>query len=383
MTKRIAILGSTGSIGTNTLDVLSRLGRSYEVTALSGDSNIESLALQTRRVRPKIICVGNEFLAERISASIPSGTKVTFGSEGLGRIVARRDVDLVVFAISGSSCLPALVEAIKNKKRIALANKEALVSAGPMIMKLAAKNDVRIIPVDSEHSAIFQCLDGRVERPAKIYLTGSGGPLLNVPKTKFTSISRASILKHPKWKMGKKISVDSATMMNKGLEVIEAKYLFGIDEKDIEVLIHPEAVIHSMVEFADGSVLAQLATPDMRLPIQYALTYPGRCPAIVERPDFSRIGRLSFSRPDAVKFPCLGLARAAARTGGLAPAVLCAADEEAVRAYLDGKIRFLDIPNIIEHCLARHRNPVHSPTLTDILKAEGWARIEARSICYH
>jgi len=383
MIKKIAILGSTGSIGVNTLDVVSRLGGQFRIIGLSADSNIALLAKQARLHRPKIISVRDRELAKKIKASLPAGVSVTFGLSGLEEIVSRGDVDLVVFAISGTSCLVPLLRAIECKKGIALANKESLVSAGSIVMRLAKKNNVRIIPVDSEHSAIFQCIDGRSDSLSRIYLTGSGGPLLKVSKNKFGSLPKTFILNHPKWKMGKKISVDSATMMNKGLEIIEAKHLFGIDEKLIEVLIHPEAIIHSMVELADGAILAQLGAPDMRLPIQYALTYPVRANNMLKRVDFSKVGRLSFARPDMKKFPCLGLAREASEAGGTAPAVLCSSDEEAVKEYLYGNIGFTDIPKIIGTVLSRHKNvPGKELTVRSVLEAEAWAREETRALCY-
>ena len=381
--ERIAILGSTGSVGVNTLDVISVLKNRFKVVALSADSNIKLLSRQARKFHPKIIAVRDEFMASLIKNSLPSNTRIVLGQVGLSEIAARSDVDTIVFAISGTPCLIPLLEAIRKRKKIALANKEALVSAGPIIIKLARKNNVNIIPVDSEHSAIFQCLDGCDKKISRIYLTGSGGPLLNISKDRFNSLSRKFILNHPKWKMGKKISVDSATMMNKGLEIIEAKHLFGVDEREIEVLIHPEAIIHSMVEFIDGTILAQLGTPDMRLPIQYALTYPERKKNIVKNIDFAKVGKLSFSKPDLDKFPCLELARAAARLGGTAPAVLCACDEEVVKKYLEGKIRFSDITGIIEKVFRKHKSSiVKEPAITDILEAEGWAREETRLLCY-
>ena len=239
MLKKIAVLGSTGSIGSNTLDVASSLKGKIEVVALSADSNIRSLARQARIFRPKVVCISNGSLARQLSRVLHSGTKVICGDSGLKEIVSRRDVDTVVFAISGSACLNPLVAAIKNKKNIALANKEALVSAGSIVMRMAERNGAPIIPIDSEHSAVFQCLEGRRDQLKKIYLTATGGPLLRVPQKKFDSLSRSFILNHPRWKMGRKISVDSATMMNKGLEIIEAKWLFGVDEKDIEVFVHP------------------------------------------------------------------------------------------------------------------------------------------------
>ncbi|MDP3804548.1 MAG: 1-deoxy-D-xylulose-5-phosphate reductoisomerase [Candidatus Omnitrophota bacterium] len=381
---RIAILGSTGSIGVNTLNVISKMKDGFKVMALSADSNLDLLSKQAFIFKPRFACIGTGILPRKVKRLMPARTKTVSGMEGLKEIVSRADIDLVVFAISGSACLVPLIEAIKNKKRIALANKESIVSAGEIIVKLAKKNGVKIIPVDSEHSAIFQCIDGRAGIVSKIYLTGSGGPLRNVDRHKFDSLSRDFILNHPKWKMGKKISVDSATMMNKGLEIIEAKVLFGLPQSRVEILIHPEAIVHSMVEFTDGAILAQLGTPDMRLPIQYALTYPDRKPSLVERVDFSKIKSLSFDKSDVEKFPSLRLARQAAEDGGTAPACLCAADEEAVNNFLAGAIKFSDIPRVIEKVLSRHDNiNRRALTLDDVLAAEDWARQEARSICYH
>jgi 1-deoxy-D-xylulose-5-phosphate reductoisomerase len=380
----VAIFGSTGSIGVNSLDVISRLGSRFKVTALSAESNIELLARQAKKFRPKLVCVGDERLAEAIKPRLPRGTVVLCGPDGLKVISSGPEIDIALFAIAGSACLAPLVNAIKNKKRIALANKEALVSAGPLVMRLVAENGVKIVPIDSEHSAIFQCVDGRAHDISRIYLTGSGGPLLNVPGARFDTLPRSRILNHPKWKMGKKISVDSATMMNKGLEIIEAKYLFGLSEERIEVLIHPEAIVHSMVEFVDGAVLAELGVPDMRLPIQYALTYPDRMPCPVGRVNFSASGGLTFRAPDVRKFPCLGIARDAAASGGTAPAVLCASDEEAVRCYLDRRIKFSDIPRTIEKVLSKHKNNGNSNlTVARVLEAGLWAREETRAICCH
>ncbi len=384
MNKRIAILGSTGSIGTNTLNVVSRARDKFEIIGLSADSNIELLAKQSKVFHPKIISVRDSILAAKIKRQVRGKTKILHGVDGLKEIASRPDVDMVIFAISGSPCLTPLLEAIKNKKEIALANKESLVSAGSIVMKLAKGKGVKIIPIDSEHSAIFQCLEGKADFLYKIYLTGSGGPLLKIPRNRFDSLTRRFILKHPKWKMGKKISVDSATMMNKGLEIIEAKYLFNIDEKFIEVLIHPEAVIHSMVELTDGTIFAQLGIPDMRIPIQYALTYPERFRSAVRRVDFSKLGKLTLEKPDIRKFPCLRLAREALKYGGTHPAVLNASDEEAVKRYLDGAIKFSDIAKIIDKVLSRHRICMgKEPSIDDIIDAEEWAREEVNRLCYH
>jgi len=386
MKQRVAILGSTGSIGINTLDVVSRLPGEFKIIALSAGSNVRLLAEQSRRFRPKVACIGTEELICPLKALLPSRTAITSGTDGLKEIVSRGDVDIIVLAIAGTAAIIPLVEAVKlgRARRIALANKEALVSAGPIVTHLASRSGAEIIPVDSEHSAIFQCIGPRREYLSKIYLTGSGGPLLNVSARDFDSLARKTILAHPRWKMGRKISVDSATMMNKGLEIIEAKYLFDISEDRIEVLIHPEAIIHSMVEFIDGSVLAQLAVPDMRIPIQYALTYPSRRRSTFRSVDFSKVGSLTFQEPDIRRFPCLELAREAVRSGGTAPAALCAADEEAVRAYLGGSIRFSEIPKVIEKVLSRHNNAIgRGLSIQNVLDAEGWAKEEARAICSH
>jgi 1-deoxy-D-xylulose-5-phosphate reductoisomerase len=381
--KGIAVLGSTGSIGRNALDVLSRLRSDFEVVALSAGSNVKLLAEQAKAFRPRVVFAENGS-GKDILRLIPKGIEVESGRDGIARIVSRPDVDIILLAIAGTACIPAFVKAAQSGKRIALANKEALVSAGPVIMRMVGRSGSEVIPVDSEHSAIFQCLSGSAVKADKIYLTGSGGPLLNVPKTKFASVSVDQILKHPKWKMGRKISVDSATMMNKGLEIIEAQHLFGIDQKRIEVLIHPEAIVHSMVEFSDGAVIAQLGAPDMRIPIQYALTYPYRRAGTVQGVDFAAVSKLTFRRPDLSKFPCLGMARAAARSGGTAPAALCAADEEAVNMYLDKKIRFTEIPKVIEKIMARHKNRSGDGlTIDEVMRAGEWAKEEARSICYH
>lgn len=381
--KRIALLGSTGSIGVSAIDVIAASPARFAVTALSADSNIALLAQQARRVKPRVVCIGDARRLAEARRAMPAGVAVVSGQDGLRRIVARRDVDLALFAIAGSACLAPLIEAIENRKGVALANKEALVAAGDIIMRRAAARGVKILPIDSEHSAVFQCLEGKADQPRRIVLTASGGPLLDVPRSRFDRLPRRAILRHPKWRMGRKISVDSATMMNKGLEIIEACRLFGIGESLVDVVIHPEAIIHSMVEFADGSVLGQMSMPDMRLPIQYALTYPDRLPSRVKRLDLCSVGSFTFRVPDARRFPCLGLARAAAQDGRTFPAVLNAADEIAVSAYLDGAIRFSAIPAVIEKVLSRHApRGSRAVTLGDVLAAESWGREETRGLCY-
>jgi len=383
MLRKIALLGSTGSIGVNALKVASSLKDKIRIIALSADSNIKLLAEQARVFKPSVICVRDSLLAAKIKKMVPSGTEILCGNDGLEDIVSRNDIDTAVFAISGSSCINPLAKAIKVKKRIALANKEALISAGSYLMRLAKENKVPIIPIDSEHSAIFQCLEGKREYLKKIYLTATGGPLLNIPESGFDKLTPRFIINHPKWKMGKKISVDSATMMNKGLEIIEAKWLFDVDEKDIDVLVHPEAIIHSMIELLDGTFFAQLSMPDMRVPIQYAITYPDRFTNNLNNLNFSVIRKLSLEKPDLKKFPCLGLARLALKRGGTYPAVLNAADEEVVRKYLDRKIKFSRIPYIIEKVLSNHAgSKIKELSLNDIFDAERWAKEEVQKFCH-
>ena len=382
MRKRIAILGSTGSIGINALKVASSLGDKFEVVALSAGSNIKELAAQSRRYGPKVLCVRDEPSARKLASSISPSITVLNGISGLEEIVSRNDVDMVLFAISGSSCLIPLIRAINNKKAVALANKEALVSAGAIVMELAKKKRVSIIPIDSEHSAIFQCLEGKRDYLKKIYLTATGGSLLDVAKNRFNHISRAAVLNHPKWKMGNKITVDSATMMNKGLEIIEARWLFDIEARDIEVLVHPEAIIHSMIELVDGMVFAQMSMPDMRIPIQYAMTYPERFRTKTAPVDFLKLKDLTFRPPDTNKFPCLRLAREALVDGGTYPAVLNAADEEAVNEYLKGSINFTHIPVVIEKVLSRHKAGRGKLSICDVIGAERWAREEIHKLCH-
>ncbi|MDP2929049.1 MAG: 1-deoxy-D-xylulose-5-phosphate reductoisomerase [Candidatus Omnitrophota bacterium] len=379
--KRMAVLGSTGSIGRNALEVIAFLKDRFEIVALSADSNTKELAIQAKKFNPKVVCVRDHSLAKKLKSKISSEITILSGASGLEEIVSRGDVDMVLFAISGSACLFPLIRAVKNGKRVALANKEALVSGGSIVMPLVKKKRASIIPIDSEHSAIFQCLEGKRKFLKKIYLTATGGPLLDVPGMKFDSIPREIILNHPKWKMGNKISVDSATMMNKGLEIIEARWLFDVEEPCIDVLVHPEAIIHSMVELIDGTVFAQMGFPDMRVPIQYAITYPERFDTKVGFMDFSKVKNLSFREPDLSKFPCLRLAREALKDGGTYPSVLNAADEEAVNGYLHGKINFSRIPVMVEKVLERHNGNKGKLTIGDIIEAESWAREEIKKQC--
>jgi len=368
--QRVAILGSTGSIGTSALDVIARFSDDFEVTALSTNSNIGLLARQVKRFKPKAVCVVNKDKARRFKGKIKKYEE----EEGLCRMVQEVKMDILIVGIVGSSALLPILSALSNVKRIALANKEALVMAGDIIMKRAKRKGVKILPVDSEHNAIFQCIAPRDARQVKnIYLTGSGGPFLRTPKSHFRNITPRQAVNHPKWKMGKKISVDSATMMNKGLEVIEAHHLFGLGVDRINVVIHPETVVHSMVEFLDGSILAQMGTCDMRMPIQYALTYPSRSPSPVKGIVFSELKKLHFHKPDFKKFPCLELAYEAASLGRSYPSVLNASNEIAVAEFLKGRIRFTDIPKTIEKVLRSHK-PARNIALRDILEADKWAR---------
>ncbi|MFA4989926.1 MAG: 1-deoxy-D-xylulose-5-phosphate reductoisomerase [Candidatus Omnitrophota bacterium] len=378
--KNIAILGASGSIGQNTLNVIRNYPDKFRVIALSVNSDIGRLASQIREFKPLAVCVSDEDRALALSRKIKSGVKVFSGRQGLEELVRDKRIDQVVFAISGSSCLTPLVSAIESGKDIALANKEALVMAGPIITRLARKNKVRLMPIDSEQSAIWQCLEGE-ERGAlkKVYLTASGGPLRKLNKREWQDIRLKQVLKHPRWKMGRKITVDSATLMNKGLELLEAMFLFGLSASQIKVLVHPEALIHSMVEFIDGVLIAQLSTTDMRIPIQYALSYPQRLKNALPEIDFYKLGALHFEKPDLKKFPCLGLAYTAARRLGTFPCVLNAANEIAVAEFLKEKLRFRHIPEVSAKVTRSHTNKLN-PALSDILQADAWARQEARRV---
>lgn len=378
--KNIAVLGSTGSIGESTLDVIRKFPDDFRVVSLSVNSDINGLYKQIKEFKPFSVCVRDKSAAGQLSARINSSTKIYCGNEGLEELVKDKRISQVMFALSGSAALPPLVSAIKSNKDIALANKEALVMAGQIIMRMAAKHKVMILPVDSEQSAIWQILSGRAgESVRSVYLTASGGPFRDKLKKKLTSVTVSEVLRHPRWKMGRKITVDSATLMNKGLELLEAMFLFNLEAVKIKVLIHPEAIIHSMVEFEDGVVMAQLSAPDMRFPIQYALSYPKRLKNNLERVDFYRLKRLNFEKPDFDKFPCLGLAYQAAKDLGSAPAVLNAANEVSVNSFLDKKIGFLDIAKIVYKVMRRHRR-VDNPDLAQVMQLDAWAREEAKGI---
>jgi len=375
--KQIAVLGSTGSIGRNTLDVIRKFPDKFKVVALSAHSNTGLLSAQSREFKPGLVCVTNETRSASWKSGLKYKSKLFCGFTGLEEMLEDSRIDMVVLAISGSSALLPLWKALQEKKEIATANKEALVMAGPLINRMAARKKIKIIPIDSEQSAIWQCLDA--EDPTKlkrIYLTASGGPFRGRTKAQLKRITVKDALMHPRWKMGKKITIDSATLMNKGLEVLEAMCLFGMGAEKIEVVIHPESIIHSMVEFVDGVVMAQLSATDMRIPIQYAMSYPDRLASNIKRIDFVKLKSLNFAKPDFDKFPCLRLAYEAARQGGTLPCVLNAANEISVSAFLDKKIGFASIPKIIEKVMKRHRN-IKEPALSDILDTDSWARREA------
>jgi len=379
--KYVAVLGSTGSIGKNTLDVIKHTRNDFKAVALTTNSNVDVLYRQIIEHKPLFACVQDKLAAYRLKNMPGLGkTKLFTGEDGLRSIVEDKRIDRVLLAISGSSALRPLLATIDSGKDIAMANKEALVMAGPLITARAKRKKSRIIPVDSEESAIWQCLDGQDRSKLKnIYLTASGGPLRRVPKKDFSKITVKQVLRHPRWKMGKKITVDSATLMNKGLEVLETVFLFDVRPQDIKVVIHPEAIIHSMVEFIDHSVLAQLSATDMRIPIQYALSYPERLPVSLPGVDFYKLGSLHFDKPDFNKFPCLGLSYEAARLMGSAPCVLSAANEVSVKRFLEGKLKFVSIPKVIAKVLKKHR-VISNPSLGDILQADAWAREEALDI---
>lgn len=378
--KKIVILGSTGSIGRNTLEVISRFPRHFKVVGLSANSSISALISQARRFRPRSLCVGDPRSALRVKRELGGTVNVFSGTSGLREMASQVEADMIVFAISGSAAALPLLEAVRKGRSVALANKESLVMAGEIIMREKQRHNAQILPIDSEQSAIWQCLAGNGrESLSRIYITASGGPLRKMPASSFKGLTADVILKHPKWEMGSKITVDSATLMNKGFEVIEARWLFNIGSENIKVLIHPEVVIHSMCEFRDGSIIAQMASCDMKLPIQYALSFPRRLQSIVRPVDFLKIRNLTFVKPDTGKFPCLNFAYEADREGGLAPCVLNASNEEAVNAFLSGRISFDRIPYIVEKALSRKHNK-KGPDLKEILDADDWARNEARRL---
>ncbi|WP_458397076.1 1-deoxy-D-xylulose-5-phosphate reductoisomerase [Anaerotignum sp.] len=380
--RKISILGSTGSIGTQTLEVVEIL-ENIKVMAITGNSNVKLLEEQARKFQPELIAVMDEKNAEILKEKLSDlNIRVVSGMDGLVEAATYEGVDTVVTSVVGNVGLKPTFEAIRAGKNIALANKETLVSAGQLVMDLAKKHNINIYPVDSEHSAIFQSLQGnegnKIER---ILLTASGGPFRGKNREELLHVTAADALKHPNWSMGNKITIDSATLMNKGLEVMEAKWLFGVDVDQIEVLVHPQSIVHSAVEYEDGAIVAQLGEPDMRVPIQYALTYPKRVKNPFPRVDFTQRNNLTFDKPDMETFKCLSLAYRALKTGGTLPAVLNGANEVAVARFLKGEIGFLDIPELIEQTMDAY-TVKYEYTLEDLLEADAWAKDYAAKVVF-
>ncbi len=377
MMKNIVVLGSTGSIGKNTLEVVRNLKDTFQVIGLSSNSRWELLAEQIEEFKPRYVALNDCELVRKLQRRFQgSHLEILTGNNCLQEIVLNCDTDIVLSAVVGAVGLPAAIATIERGKTLALANKEALVMAGHMVMSLAKKD--QILPVDSEHSAIFQSLrSGRSCEVKRVIITASGGPFYDYPADKLPEVKPAQALKHPTWQMGQKITIDSATLMNKALEIIEAKWLFGLTAEKIDVVIHPQSIIHSMVEFCDGSVIAQMGLPDMKVPIQYALTYPERSPLGVRSFDLPALGSLTFRKPDAEKFPALRLGYQAAREGGTTGATLNAANEVAVQAFLDGQIKFTEIAVYVEKVI-NHHHFIKNPCLEEILAADAWARQEMK-----
>ena len=377
--KALSLLGSTGSIGTQTLDIVAQYPDQFRIVGMAAGRNVALFAQQIRQFKPQIVALQDETLLADLKAAIADvqPQPITLaGQAGIVEVAKYGDAEVVVTGIVGCAGLLPTMAAIEANKDIALANKETLIAGGPVVLPLVKKHGVKLLPADSEHSAIFQCLQGVPDRGIRrILLTASGGSFRDMPIEDLANVTVASALKHPNWSMGRKITIDSATLMNKGLEVIEAHYLFGMDYDHIDIVIHPQSIIHSLIELQDTSVLAQLGWADMRLPLLYALSYPDRLPTDWEPLDLVKAGNLTFREPDHVKYPCMGLAYAAGRAGGCLPAVLNAANEEAVALFLDEKIKFLDIPKLIEKTCDRFDSQnVKNPNLDDILEADAWGR---------
>ena len=376
MPRRIAILGSTGSIGRNALRVIEALGPEYEVAALTAHSSVELLAEQARRYRPRFVAVSSSDNAARLRELVDGqSTKILVGPESLIEVAQLDEVDTVLTAIVGAAGLPSVLAAARCGKRLAIANKEPLAIAGQLLTQVAKEHGSTLLPVDSEHSAVFQAMQsGRNAEVRKIILTASGGPFRGASRNELEQVTLEQALAHPTWQMGPKITIDSATMMNKALEIIEARWLFDVPVDRIDVLIHPESIVHSLVEFVDNSVVAQLGLPDMCLPIQYALTYPQRVEGLSEPLRLEEIGCLHFERPEPEIFRALTLAYEVARTGGTAPVVFNAANEAAVEAFLAGRIRFVQIMELVECCLDEHKGATSPLSLEPLLEADAWAR---------
>lgn len=380
MKKKISIIGSTGSIGTQALEVIEKIHDKFEILALAGGNNVELLKKQVRQFKPKTVCVASSEAKKEFENEF-FGTKILFGSDGLDEICSDKNNDLIVVAVSGKIGLKPTLKAIENKIDIALANKETLVMAGEIVMKKAKENNVSILPIDSEHCAIHQCINGSdISSVDKLIITASGGPFRTKSLAEIKQATVEQTLAHPKWNMGKKITVDSATLMNKGLEVIEAHHLFGFSYDKIEVIVHPQSIIHSAIEYVDGSVIAQIGLPSMHIPIQYAITYPQRIEGIKSKSfSFLDAKRFDFDAPDLEKFPCLKLAYDAGKLGGSAPVCLNAANEEAVFAFLDGKIKLYNIYEIVEKMLSKH-NLIKTPSIEEIFAIDNEVRIKTREL---
>jgi 1-deoxy-D-xylulose-5-phosphate reductoisomerase len=379
--KRIAILGSTGSIGTQALDVIAQHPNVFEVEVLTAQNNADLLIAQAKQHKPNAVVIANEKLYQQVKEELlPLGIKVFAGESALASIAEMDTIDLVLTALVGYSGLKPTIRAIQAGKNIALANKETLVVGGELVTRLAKEKGVNIYPVDSEHSAIFQCIVGEFHNKIeKIILTASGGPFRGMKKSDLTKVTKAQALKHPNWSMGAKVTIDSASLMNKGLEVIEAKWLFGLRADQVEVVVHPQSIIHSMVQFEDGSLKAQLGLPDMRLPIQFAMTYPQRLKSNFPRFDFANYPALTFERPDTETFRNLALAFEALNRGGNMPCVLNAANEVVVEEFLQDRIGFLQMSNVVEQCLSK-MNYVASPGLEDYVNTDKETRIKAKEL---
>src|SRR5689334_7285103 len=378
--KNVVLLGSTGSIGTSTIKVAEDLSDRIRLVGLGAGNNVDLLFEQTVKHRSEAISIIDPAKAQELRDKLGAAANVSSGPDGLVKLATMPGADIVLIAIVGTAGLRPALAAIRAGKDIAVASKEILVMAGEIVMSEARKHGVRVLAVDSEHSAIFQCLDGKAPASVrKLWLTASGGPFRTTPKEEFPNITVERALKHPSWVMGRKITIDSATLFNKRLEMIEARWLFDIEMGRVSVVVHPQSVVHSLVEFVDGSMLAQLSTPDMCLPIQYALTYPDRAPSERVQTDFAKLGSLTFEEPDEEKFPALNLARRAGETGGTLPAVLNAANEIAVEAFLQKRSNFPSIWGTVERVMDRH-TPVAHPDLDAILRADQWARSEARRV---
>jgi len=374
--KRVVVLGATGSIGESALKVARDIPERMEIVGLAANSNAQKLAEAANEIRPESVCLVDETKIDILGKALNYQPRIFMGEEGLREIACLTNAEMVLVAIVGTGGLRPALAAIEAGKDLAVASKEILVMAGEIVMREARENGVRVLPVDSEHNAIFQCLDGRSSEVRRIILTASGGPFRETPANEFINLTAEQALKHPTWNMGPKITIDSATLFNKGLEMIEAHWLFGVEMKHVEVVIHPQSIVHSMVEFADGSTLAQLSYSDMCFPIQYAVTWPDRVPNTLPPLDFGKLSKLEFFTPRYDDFPALNLARCAGETGGTLPAVMNAANEIAVAAFLDRQVPFTRIWQTVQEVMDQHTSVAHSD-LDEILRADQWARAEA------